>query len=220
MLQPKTKSQQVQTLITRIAVIAAIVIAVVLLYRWLYAPKQAEYVLDDTPLHVEEIRKILELNTIKFRDEVVVDSLELYKSEDEAFSGSLEKIIDYQQLKNGLTPSAIKRRLTLIMKGELLYGIDLKRKDFSVMPGKNNDLLIKIPEPELLSVNLTPENTEVFVENGHWKDYERQILQRKGRQKMIDAGEQLNLSEKAKAPLEKLLKQLIRTDRQLVFEYY
>lgn len=220
MLQRKTKARQIQTLITRVAAIAAIVIAVVLLYRWLTVPEQPEYVLDDTPLHVEEIRKILELNTIKFRDEVVVDSLELYRNEDEVIAGSLQKIVDYRQLKNGLTPSAIKRRLTLIMKGELLYGIDLKRKDFSVMPGKNNDLIIRIPHPELLSVNLTPENTEVFVENGDWKDYERQYLQRKGRQKMIEAGEKLNLKQKAKDPLEKLLKQLIRTDRKLVFEYY
>lgn len=221
MLQPKTKARQIQTLITRLVVVTAIIVGAVLLYRWLYAPSNDnEYVLDDTPLHVEEIRRILELNTIKFRDEVVVDSLELYKSQEEVISGSMEKIVDYQQLKNGLTPSLVKRRLTLIMKGELLYGIDLKRKDFSVLPGENNDLVIKIPHPELLSVSLTPENTEVFVENGHWKDFERQILQRKGRQKMIAAGEQLNLSEKAKEPLEKLLKQLIRTDRKLVFEYY
>ena len=107
----------------------------------------------------------------------------------------------------------------MVVKGELLYGIDLKRKDFTVIP-KDGKLVISLPKPELLSINLTPRNTDIFVENGTWKDYERQLLIRKARTKMIATGEKLRLKEKAKAPLERLLKQLIRSQAPIVIEYY
>ena len=107
----------------------------------------------------------------------------------------------------------------MIVKGELLYGTDLKKHELIIVP-QGDSLIVKIPQPELLSVSLTPQNTEIFIESGKWRDYERQALQRKARAKMIASGERLNLKEKARAPLERLLEQLIVTDKQLVIEYY
>lgn len=216
----RNKIKEIRTLVFRLAVVGGIVVLGVLLYRWWFADESKEgWTIEDTPLHVEEIRRIIELNTIRFRDEVVVDSLEYYSNAAEQISGNLNKLIDPDQVKHGISSSNVKRRLTMIVKGELLYGVDMKRKDFSVTP-ENGRLVVRIPQPELLSINLTPENTEVFVENGEWRDYERQMLQRKARSKMIATGERLKLREKAKAPLERLLRQLIRTDQPLVIEYY
>lgn len=216
----RNKIKEIRTLVFRLAVVGGIVVLGVLLYRWWFADESKEgWAIEDTPLHVEEIRRIIELNTIRFRDEVVVDSLEYYSNAAEQISGNLNKLIDPDQVKHGISSSNVKRRLTMIVKGELLYGVDMKRKDFSVTP-ENGRLVVRIPQPELLSINLTPENTEVFVENGEWRDYERQMLQRKARSKMIATGERLKLREKAKAPLERLLRQLIRTDQPLVIEYY
>lgn len=216
----RNKIKEIRTLVFRLAVVGGIVVLGVLLYRWWFADESKEgWAIEDTPLHVEEIRRIIELNTIRFRDEVVIDSLEYYSNAAEQISGNLNKLIDPDQVKHGISSSNVKRRLTMIVKGELLYGVDMKRKDFSVTP-ENGRLVVRIPQPELLSINLTPENTEVFVENGEWRDYERQMLQRKARSKMIATGERLKLREKAKAPLERLLRQLIRTDQPLVIEYY
>lgn len=216
----RNKIKEIRTLVFRLAVVGGIVVLGVLLYRWWFSDESKEgWAIEDTPLHVEEIRRIIELNTIRFRDEVVVDSLEYYSNAAEQISGNLNKLMDPDQIKHGISSSNVKRRLTMIVKGELLYGVDMKRKDFSVTP-ENGKLVVRIPQPELLSINLTPENTEVFVENGEWRDYERQMLQRKARSKMIATGERLKLREKAKAPLERLLRQLIRTDQPLVIEYY
>lgn len=216
----RRKLNDLITLAVRLAIITAIVIAGVLLYRWWNSsPGGDGFVIEDSPLHVEEIRKIIELNTVKFRDEVVVDSVEYYHSIGEQVSGNLNKLIDPDQIRHGITHSNVKRRLTMIIKGELLYGFDLKRKDFTVAE-KDGKLIVSVPKPELLSINLTPKNTEIFVENGDWSDYERQMLQRKARQKMIVSGERLQLQEKAKLPLERLLKQLIRSEKPLVVEYY
>lgn len=216
----RNKISELRTLIGRLLIVAVIVVVGYLLYQRFFADKSGSgYAIEDTPLHVEEIRKIVELNTIKFRDEVVVDSLELYKTTAEQIQGNLEKLMDPEQAKHGISSSNVKRRLTMVVKGELLYGIDLKRKDFTVIP-KDGKLVISLPNPELLSINLTPKNTDVFVENGTWKDYERQLLMRKARMKMIRTGEKLRLTEKAKAPLERLLKQLIRSTQPIVIEYY
>lgn len=212
--------RELATLISRLAVIAGIAIAGILIYRWWNRPSAGDdFVIEDTPLHVEEIRRIIELNTIKFRDEVVVDSVEYYISTSEQIAGNVKKLFDPDQIRHGVSHSNVKRRLTMIIKGELLYGFDLKRKEFLVTVN-DSQLVVKVPQPELLSISLTPKNTKIFVENGDWHDFERQLLQRKARNKMIASGEKLNLEEKAKAPLERLLKQLVQTKKQLVVEYY
>lgn len=212
--------KEIQTLIIRLAIIALIALAGYWIYHLFFKGKSAEdeIILDETPLKVEQIRSILELNTLKFQDEAVVDTVEYYQSNSEAFMGSLDKLMDVDQFKHGLSGGGVKRRLTLIMKGELLYGVDLKRKDFQFVT-KEDSLIILIPKPELLSISLNPKGTEVYIENGVWKDYERVYLQRQARHKMIAAGDRLKLPERAKAPLEKALRALVKTDKQLIIKF-
>lgn len=211
--------RDLKTLVFRVAAVAGIVVALIFLYRYFFPSEKASgWEIEDTPLHVEEIRKIIELNTVRFRDEAVVDSVEYYKNSTEQISGNLDKLIDPDQFKHAISSSNVKRRLTMVVKGELLYGVDLKRKEFRIVPEEKR-LILHIPEPELLSVNLTPGNTEVFVENGIWEDYERQVLYSKARRKMIVSGEKLGLTDRAKVPLERLLRHLIQTDKELVFQY-
>lgn len=216
----RSKRSELKLLITRLAIVAAIVVVGIILYRWFFGEKKKDgYAIEDTPLHVEEIRKIIELNTIRFRDEVVVDTVEYYGNVVDQVNGNIKKLFDYDQAKHGISSSNVRRRLTMVVKGELLYGVDLKRKEFSVTPEKGK-LIIRIPEPELLSISVSPKNTDIFVENGDWRDYERQAMQRKARSKMITTGERLNLRQKSKEPLEKLIKQLVRSNDPIVIQYY
>ncbi|MNJ84033.1 hypothetical protein D3C87_14730 [compost metagenome] len=211
--------KEIRTLIVRLALVALIVFAGYWIYKLFYkGESKDEIVLDETPLKVEQIRSILQLNTLKFQDEAVVDTVEYYKSDTEALFGSLDKMMDVDQLKHGLSGDGIRRRLTLIMKGELLYGVDLQRKDFQFI-SKEDSLIILIPKPELLSIALNPKGTEVYIENGEWKDYERMSLQRKARNKMIASGNRLKLAERAKAPLEKALRALVKTDKVLLIKF-
>lgn len=213
------KIKEIRTLIIRLVLVALIAFAAYLVYQWFFKSESSdEIVLKDTPLKVEQIRSILELNTLKFQDEAVVDSVEYYESGSEAVWGALDKLVDPDQFKHGMRASLVKRQLTLIVRGELLYGVDLKRKDFQFLPG-NDTLTIVIPQPELLSVSINPKGTEVYLENGHWQDYERVHLQRKARNKMIASGNRLKLPERAKAPLEKALRALIRTDKVLIIQF-
>lgn len=215
----RQRIREIRTLIIRLALVAVIAFAGYWVYQLFFKGESTdEIVLEETPLKVEQIRSILELNTLKFQDEVVVDTLEYYKTESDAVWGTLDKLTDPDQFKHGLNTDGLKRRLTLIVRGELLYGVDLKRNDFQFIP-KEDTLTIIIPQPELLSISINPKGTEVYLENGDWKDYERAHLQRKARNKMIASGIRLKLPERAKVPLEKALRALVKTDKILVIKF-
>jgi LEA14-like dessication related protein len=211
--------REYKRLAINILVVSILVLAGYGVYKLFFGSSNSdEIVIDDTPLKVEQIRSILELNAIRFKDEVVVDSIELYTSSSDVIEGSLNKIFDYDQFKHGVRNTHIKRELTLLVKGELLYGVDLKTKDFEIIP-KGDSMMIKIPNPELLSLSISPNKTEVYLENGTWQDYERRALERKARQKMIDSGERLKLAEKAKEPIKKIISQLLKTEKTVIVEF-
>lgn len=211
--------REYKRLAINILVVLILVLAGYGIYKLFFASSDTdEIVIDDTPLKVEQVRSILELNAIRFNDEVVVDSIEFYKNSSEVIEGSFSKLFDYDQFKHGVRASHIKRELTLIVKGELLYGVDLKKKEFEMIP-QGDSLLIKIPAPELLSLSISPNKTEVYLENGVWRDYERRALERKARQKMVNSGERLKLAEKAKEPIKKIINQLLKTKKTVIIEF-
>lgn len=75
------KIKEIQTLIIRLAIIGLIAFAGYWVYQLFFkgSSGEDEIILDETPLKVEQIRSILELNTLKFQDEAVVDTVEYYK---------------------------------------------------------------------------------------------------------------------------------------------
>ena len=188
-------------------------------YNWMFGSDESdELTLENTPLKVEQIRSILELNTIRFNDEVVVDTLEYYKTPGEVVEGTIEKLFDLDQIKNSFNSDGIKRRLTMIVKGELLYGIDLKRKDFQVNSTKDT-VFLNLPQPELLSISVNPKDSELYIENGKWQDNARTTLMKKARNRMIQTGEALRLAEKVKSPLEKIILTLVKTNKKVIINY-
>lgn len=215
----KNRLKEIRTLVIRLVALAAIIIGVVIIVKiFKEANTPTDAPIDDTPLRVEQIRSILELNTIRFRDEVVVDTLEMYDGSWNQGLGILEKLSDFNTMDEALKPSPIRRRLTLVVKGELLYGVNLKTKDFD-FEERNDTLVVHLPEPELLSATVNPSNTDVFVETGVWSDYARRKMMIKAKQRMIQNGEDLHLSVRAKEPLEKSIKQLVKSDLPVKIEF-
>ena len=58
------------------------------IYDYFWGGQEDTYAIEDTPLHVEKVRSIAEISTISYRDEVVEDSIEYYKSTSEQLSGN------------------------------------------------------------------------------------------------------------------------------------
>jgi len=214
------KIKEIRTLVVRLLALVLIglgVYFIVEIIREANGSREAE--IDDTPLRVEQIRSILELNTLRFEDEVVVDSVVYYDGGLDQVGKTLGKLSDFNTLDEVLTNSPIEKRLTLVVKGELLYGVDLKLKDFE-LEEKNDTIFLRLPEPQLLSATVNPTDTDVFVEYGVWSDYARRKLMMKAKKKMIKSGEELHLSERAKEPLEKCIRQLVLTEKPIVISYY
>lgn len=165
--------------------------------------------IEDTPIQIEAIRTIAEISTVSYKDEVVMDSLE-YSSDDYSFYDPRK----YWDLYN----RSIKRRLTLIITGEVRYGIDLSDGNYELRPTKDS-IYIFLPEPEMLDVIIVPSKTEVYLEKGEWKDHERRQLESNGKFKLMKNAENMGLQEKARENTIRLFKKLIHDPRKLKIEF-
>lgn len=177
-----------------------------------------QWQIEDTPLKIELIRNISEIATVSYKDEVVVDSIEYYKSFEEQISGNINKLIDPDQWKYGISSTPIKRRLTLIVKGEVRFGFDIKNLD-KVVSESSDTLRITFPSAKILDILVVPSGTEVFLENGSWRDSERKKLENKARFKLQENAERLNLKEKAETNLKNLMQKLLITDKKIIIQF-
>ncbi len=177
-----------------------------------------DFLIDDTPLHIEAIKTISEIATVNYKDEVVVDTIEFYTEVKEKILGSLERMTDPDEIKYGLRMQQIKRRLTLIIKGNVNYGFELTKKNYEISHNKDT-VWFNLPKPKILSLEMNPTQTEIFQESGSWSDNERKILQNRAIEKLKRNVELLNLKDKAEKNMIDLLSKLMGDKRKLVFYF-
>lgn len=199
-------------------VIAAIIVGVVFLVRKCNARQNSEWKLENRPLKIENIRKIAELSTVSYQDEVVVDTIEYYDGLGEQITGNVKKLSDIENWKYSIRGSAIKRRLTLIVGGEVRYGFDLKDTTFHTR-FSGDSVFVTVARPKILDILVPPSKTTVFQEHGQWHDNARRKLQQKAVNTLSHQSRQLGLEEKAKKQLESLLQKLITEKRILIVTY-
>lgn len=205
-------------LIQNLVVLALIGVGVYSIYRFFIVEETPEYTIENTPIKVELVRSIAEIATVSYKDEVVRDTIEFYKTAGEQFQGNVEKIADLDFWKYGLRASNIKRRLTLIVRGEVRYGFNLTDKKIKI--SHNSDTIwINMPKPEILDVLVVPSKTEVFQENGDWKDYERKKLEKGAIKELENSANALNLNEKAENQMKTLLRALIPDEKKLIIYF-
>ncbi|TNE55734.1 MAG: DUF4230 domain-containing protein [Bacteroidetes bacterium] len=196
------------------------ILAVLILLVWKFCSGKGEaegFQIENTPMRIERIRNIAHLATISYKDEVVIDSTEYYQSTTELVNDKIAKITDPDNIKHALDPY-VKRKLTLIVKGEIRYGFDLKDSLFTIEE-KEQEIFIRLPNPKILDVISTPSSTKIFLENGRWKDHEITIIQQQARKKMIDHFLDMKLENQAKYKLEKTIRQLIPPGKSIRFRY-
>lgn len=205
-------------LIKNILVLACIVALGIFLYSYFFSDKEERFSIENTPLHIERIRTIAEISTISYKDEVVVDSIEYYSEINEQVSGNLQKMTNIDQWKYGVTSSSIKRRLTLIVKGEVRFGFDLTNKNLDVQHNEDT-IWINLPKPKIIDVLVVPSQTEVYLENGIWDDYARRKLEKRAILLLKWNASKLGLAEKAMKQMDKLLRSITPKDRVLLIYF-
>lgn len=193
-----------------LSIIAGVIVVVYLLLTKDSGPANK---IDSTPIRIESIRNIAELSTVSYSDEVVIDSVIYYKELE-----ALSNVLDAYDLTQRIIKRNVKRRLTLIFRGEVKYGLQLTDKNFET--SQNNDTLwLILPKPELLDLILTPSDTEIYQEQGFWSDAERKEMEAKAKKRLKENALKLKLDIRAEKNATKLFKRLIRTDKTIVISY-
>lgn len=187
-------------------------------YDFFKDDSEADYAIENTPLRVEMVRTIAEISTISYKDEVVEDTIEFYKGTSEIVSGNLYKMTDLDYWKYGVRASNIKRRLTLIIQGEVRYGFDLTKNAIDIQHNKDT-IWVNMPKPKILDVLIVPSATEIFQENGDWGDHATRTLEKRAIENLKTSAEKLELDKKAMKQMEKLLSSIIPSDSKLLIYF-
>ena len=192
-------------LLKNIIAIGTIIIVGYYAYNYFFKEASNELTIDKSPMHIESIKAIAEIATISYKDEVVMDSIEFYRSEKSVYDPR-EWIRIYDR--------NIKRRITLIVKGEVKYGINLNDENYSIR--SNTDTIwLYLPTPGILDVLVSPSRTEIFQESGIWTDTERKKIELLAKQKLKRNAKKLNLGKKAKVNVIRFFKSIV-DDRKVV----
>ncbi|MES2799394.1 MAG: DUF4230 domain-containing protein [Bacteroidota bacterium] len=207
------------TLIVGVGIFALLLVAIIWGVRYCRNFSASnDWQIEDTALKLESIKEITELCTVSFRDEVIADTIEKYKSMDEQINGNINKLKNYSQWKDAVKGSYIKRRLTMIIGAELRFGFDLKNGIFKIEKEGDSSILT-ISKPKILDVLITPSKSSVFHEDGEWNDEARRKLQRKAIKEITAYSKRLKLDEKAKKQLESLLSKMIKAPNKFSVKY-
>ena len=199
-----------QRLIKNIIGLSLLIGLGLVVYFFFIREGEKELEIDDTPIHVESIKTIAEISTVSYRDEVVVDTLERHK-------GSFD-LMSPTDWNNHVIERGVKRRLTIIYRGEVRYGLDLSEENYKVEQNKDT-LWLTVPQPGVLDIIITPSETEVFQETGKWSDGDRKKLENEAKHKLKTNAENFGLQSKAKQNAERLLRKLVRTKKELVLRF-
>lgn len=214
----RNKRRDIIRLIINLCIIGLIIVGVVFLFRKCSKDENTEWELENHPLRVENIRKIAEISTVSYKDEVVTDTIEYYKDINEQISGNVAKLSDIENWKYSIRGSAIKRRLTLIVGGEVRYGFDLKDEAFKVSYS-GDSVFVQLPAPKILDIIIVPSKTSIFQEHGDWHDNARRKLQKKAIGIFTRRSQNMDLEDKSKKQLESLLQKMITNNRKLIVSY-
>jgi len=196
-------------LLKNVFVLGIFVFIGMLIYSYFAPNADTELKIEETPIHIESIRTIAEISTVSYKDEVVIDTVEYY--------GEYTNVFDPDEWMRVIN-RGIKRRLTLIIQGEVKYGIDLSSKNYTIQSNQDT-IWVKLPAPKILDVIISPSKTEVFQEQGSWSDYTRRKLETKAKYQIKKNAEAMSLKKKAKENTIRIFKKLIRTSRKLIIQF-
>ncbi|MBL1279724.1 MAG: DUF4230 domain-containing protein [Fluviicola sp.] len=178
-------------------------------YQYFFSENEEGQKIDDTPIHIESIKTIAEISTVSYKDEVVMDSTEFHKQRN-----SLYDPREWMRMYD----RNIKRRLTLIVKGEVKYGVDLTNGKYSV-ESDSKTIWLRLPEPKIIDVLVMPSKTEVFIEKGTWSDQARTSMEMQAKLKLKENAKLLKLDEKARENAQRLFEKLIISDKKIIISF-
>jgi len=200
-------------LLVNVIIVAIIAVGAYAVYLYFSSRHNTKLKIDDTSIQIRSIKTIAEISTVSYRDEIAVDSVEYYTGNYNYTSPS-----DWKEIYDRTVRGNVKRRLTLIVKGEVRYGLDLTDGNFTIHQNKDT-VWLKLPKPEILDILLSPSKTEIFQEQGKWSDSARKEMENQAKYELRQNAEDLKLHEKAQENAERLFRKLVLTKKEIIIDF-
>jgi hypothetical protein len=155
-------------IIHAILIIAVIIIAAFLVYRFISPSVSRGVRIDNSLILIEEVRKISQLFTAVYFDEIAIDT---FKYQEKDLMGRMwDGFIAPRPGFRRAEPNYNFRRVELVVvaSGRIMAGYDLSllKPEDMIIDGKT--LTLTLPEPGILEIIINPSDYEIFIEEGRW----------------------------------------------------
>jgi hypothetical protein len=151
-----------------LTVTAIMIIAVCIIYRLIAPSAQIGARIDDSVILIEEVRKISQLFTAVYYDEIAIDTFK-YQEKD-LWGRVLNGFITPRPGFRRAEPDFGFRRVELVVvaKGRIMAGFDFSQLEPEDMVVENQTITFTLPPPQILEIIINPSDYEIFIEEGRW----------------------------------------------------
>ncbi|TVQ08543.1 MAG: DUF4230 domain-containing protein [Bacteroidetes bacterium] len=142
----------------------------ILVYKAYFGSRSRVLKIDNTAIMVEEIKKISQLFTSVYYDELVLDTFKLVdKAPGERLLDAMVIMRPGHGVANGMNYLSFRRyNMVVIARGRVFTGYDFSRLQESDLLIDDRSITFQLPPPEVLEVVINPSDYEIFIEEGRW----------------------------------------------------
>ena len=141
----------------------------------------------DTPNVVEEIKKISELTTYTYIEEMVVKDIKVEAKE----AGMLSFLHESE------VPDSTRSEIVIITRGVVRAGYDLAKIKDGDLKISNDTLSVVLPATEIFDVIINPSDNDIFVNSDKWSHEEITALQVDCKNRLLQNAHDNGVLEKA-----------------------
>lgn len=134
----------------------------------------------DTPNVVEKNRKISELNTYTYIDQVVVKDEKVTMEKNNEVSKRAAKLFGSEVVDT----VAVNHEIVLLVSGRVRAGYDLSKMKEQHISISNDTIRLQLPPAEFLDVISNPSDIIIYHTEGTWSHEETQNLEVEGRKRI------------------------------------
>jgi hypothetical protein len=195
----------------RLFIYIAVPIILIILGIWVfksYFSKRDRLLrIDKTAIMVEEIKKISQLFTSVYYDEMVLDTFKLLdKTPGERLLDAMILMQPGSGVMNGANLLKYRRiNLVVIARGRVFMGYDFSRLQVSDLMVEGRSVTLQLPPPEILEVVINPSDYEVFIEEGQWSLHEAVLLKQRAAKLMNQRAIEMGILEQSEKVAVELL---------------
>lgn len=169
-------------------------------------PFKQELQIENTSNVITEIRKIAELTTASFFEEVVIHE----EKPSESISGKAINTVT-GIFKSDKSDATIKDNIVIIAHGTVRAGIDfsnLEDKDVQVV--NDSTITVSIPKASILDISINPSDLDIYIEDGKWSHLQVTRVEQKAQKKIKDDAIKDGILDKASKSAQDKLTQFLK----------